>query len=64
MSLLLLGDSNVERSWLNARNDRDLLRGGVFVPVKQFDQIVAGFSSLLPSVSELYFLMLLSIIVE
>ena len=53
MSLLLLGDSYVERSWLNARNDRDLLRGGVFVPVKRFDQIAAGFSALQPSVRNL-----------
>ena len=54
MSLLVLGDSNVERSWLNVRNNRDLLRGATFVPVKRFDQIVVGFSSLLPSVSTIY----------
>ena len=47
----MLGDSNVERSWLNVRNNRDLLRGATFVPVKRYDQIVAGFSSVLPSVS-------------
>ena len=51
MSLLLLGDSNVERSWLNVRNNRELLHGAVFVPVKRFDQIVTGFNSLIPSVS-------------
>ena len=51
MSLLMLGDSNVERSWLNVRNNRDLLRGATFVPVKRYDQIVAGFSAVLPSVS-------------
>ena len=51
MSLLMLGDSNVERSWLNVQNNRDLLRGATFVPVKRYDQIVAGFSSVLPSVS-------------
>ena len=51
MTLLLLGDSNVERSWLNVRNNRELLRGAVFVPVKRFDQIVTGFNSLIPSVS-------------
>ena len=39
MSLLLLGDSNVERVWLNVRNNRELLRGAVFVAVKRFDRI-------------------------
>ena len=33
MTLLLLGDSNVERPWLNVRNNRDLLRTAVFVAV-------------------------------
>ena len=51
MSLLLLGDSNVERVWLNVRNNRELLRGAVFVAVKQFDQIHVGFQALHPSVS-------------
>ena len=46
----MLGDSNVERSWLNVRNNRDLLRGATFIPVKRYEQIVAGFSSLQPSV--------------
>jgi len=51
MSLLLLGDSNVERVWLNVRNNRDLLRGALFVAVKRFDQLLAGFQALHPSVS-------------
>ena len=51
MSLLLLGDSNVERVWLNVRNNRELLRGAVFVAVKRFDQIQPGFQAIHPNVS-------------
>ena len=59
MSLLLLGDSNVERVWLNVRNNRDLLRGALFVAVKRFDQLHAGFQALHPSVSIKHLLRLL-----
>lgn len=55
MSLMLLGDSNVERVWLNVRNNRELLRGAVFAPVKRFDQLQAGFQALVPSVSIHFF---------
>ena len=51
MSLLLLGDSNVERVWLNVRNNRELLRGAVFDAVKRFDQIQPGFQAIHPNVS-------------
>ena len=51
MGLLVLGDSNVERAWLNVRNNREMLRGAVFVPVKRFEQIQTGFQALIPSVS-------------
>ena len=61
MSLLVLGDSNVERSWLNVRNNRDLLRGAVFVPVKRYDQIVTGFSSMISSVSSYLFMILIHV---
>ena len=61
MSLLVLGDSNVERSWLNVRNNRDLLRGAVFVPVKRYDQIVTGFSSMMSSVSSYLFMILIHV---
>ena len=54
MTRLLLGDSNVERPWLNVRNNRDLLRTALFVAVKRFDQIQAGFSSISPLVSRIY----------
>ena len=59
MSLLLLGDSNVERVWLNVRNNRDLLRGAMFVAVKRFDQLHTGFQALHPSVSNKQLLELL-----
>ena len=51
MSLLLLGDSNVERIWLNVRNNRELLRSGLFVAVKRFDQLQISFQSMTSSVS-------------
>lgn len=51
MSLLILGDSNVERAWLGVRNDRELLRTATFVPVKRIDQLQTGFQALTASVS-------------
>ena len=51
MSLLLLGDSNVERIWLNVRNNRELLRTGLFIAVKRFDQLSSGFQAVTSSVS-------------
>ena len=51
MALMLLGDSNVERVWLNVRNNRELLRSAVVFSVKRFDQVQSGFQALVPSVS-------------
>ena len=51
MALMLLGDSNVERVWLNVRNNRELLRNAVVFSVKRLDQIQSGFQALVPSVS-------------
>ena len=56
MALLLLADSNAERIWLSVRNNRELLRTAIFVPVKRYDQMQAGFQAILPSVSILVFL--------
>ena len=56
MALLLLADSNSERIWLSVKNNRELLRSAIFVPVKRFDQMQAGFQTILPSVSILVFL--------
>ena len=50
MSLLVLGDSNVERSWLGVRNNRELLRTALFVPVKRVEQIQVGFQAVTASV--------------
>ena len=51
MSLLVLGDSNVELAWLHARNNREMLRTAIFVPVKQIDQLQPSYQSITPSVS-------------
>ena len=51
MALMLLGDWNVERVWLNVRNNRELLRNAVVFSVKRLDQIQSGFQALIPSVS-------------
>ena len=51
MSLLVLGDSNVERAWLGVRNNRELLRTATYVPVKRIDQIQSGFQAVTASVS-------------
>ena len=50
MSLLVLGDSNVERAWLSVRNNRELLRSAVFVPIKRIDQLAAGFQAMTSAV--------------
>ena len=50
MSLLLLADSNVERIWLNVRNNRELLRTAIVVAVKRVDQMQPGFQAIVPSV--------------
>ena len=55
MALLLLADSNSERIWLSVKNNRELLRSAIFVPVKRFDQMQAGFQAILPSVSIIVF---------
>ena len=51
MSLLLLADSNAEKIWLNVRDNREMLRTAIFVPVKRLDQLQMGFQAMLPSVS-------------
>ena len=51
MSLLLLADSNVERIWLNARNNREKLQTAIYVPVKRADQLQQGFLAMQSSVS-------------
>ena len=52
MSLLLIGDSNVERIWLSVRNNREHLRSATFVPVKRLDQVPSCFQAITPSVSQ------------
>ena len=56
MAMLVLGDSNVERVWLNVRNNRELLRSAVFTAVKRFDQLQSGYQSMLPTVRFCYLL--------
>ena len=51
MSLLLIGDSNVERIWMHVRENREHLRSAVFVPVKRIDQLSTGFQAITASVS-------------
>jgi len=51
MSLLLIGDSNVERIWMHVRENREHLRSAIFVPVKRMDQLPAGFQAITASVS-------------
>ena len=55
MSLLVLGESNVERAWLSVRNNRELLRSAVFVPVKRIDQLQAGFQAMTSNVRLIIF---------
>ena len=50
MSLLLIGDSNVERIWMHVRENREHLRSATFVPVKRIDQLATGFQALTASV--------------
>lgn len=49
--LLFLGDSQVERVWNHVRGDRDLLRTGLFFPVKSRKAMDAGFKALKSNVS-------------
>ena len=51
MSLLLIGDSNVERIWLHVKENREHLRSATFVPVKRVDQLPTGFQAITASVS-------------
>ena len=51
MSLLLIGDSNVERIWLHVKENSEHLRSATFVPVKRVDQLSAGFQAITASVS-------------
>ena len=54
MSLLLIGDSNVERIWLHVKENREHLRSATFVPVKRIDQLSTGFQALTASVGLIY----------
>ena len=54
MSLLLIGDSNVERIWLHVKENREHLRSAVFVPVKRIDQLSTGFQAITASVSKFW----------
>ena len=54
MSLLLIGDSNVERIWLHVKENREHLRTALFVPVKRIDQLSTGFQAITASVSEVW----------
>ena len=54
MSLLLIGDSNVERIWLHVKENREHLRSATFVPVKRVDQLSTGFQALTASVGFAY----------
>ena len=51
MSLLLIGDSNVERIWLHVKENREHLRSATFVPVKRVNQLPTGFQAITASVS-------------
>ena len=51
MSLLLLADSQIERVWLNVRNNREAYRSAIFIPVKNHDQMLIGFQGIQSSVS-------------
>ena len=51
MTLLVLGDSQVERVWNHVRGDREQLRAGYFYPVKNRSSVLNGFKSIKPNVS-------------
>ena len=51
MSVLLLADSQVERVWPNVRNNREAYRTAIFIPVKNFDQMLSGFQGITATVS-------------
>ena len=48
--LLILGDSQVERVWNHVRGDREQLKTGFFVPVKNKKAMLNGFKSIKPTV--------------
>ena len=58
MSLLLLADSQIERVWLNVRNNREAYRSAIFIPVKNFDQLLNGFNSIQSTVSLIFALVM------
>ena len=55
MSVLLLADSQVERVWPNVRNNREAYRTAIFIPVKNFDQMLSGFQGITATVSFKFF---------
>ena len=58
MSLLLLADSQIERVWLNVRNNREAYRSAIFIAVKNFDQLLNGFNSIQSTVSLIFALVM------
>ena len=50
-SLLILGDSQIERVWNNVRNNRDILKAAQYFPVKQRQTMMAGFQAIRPTVN-------------
>ena len=56
VSLLILGDSQVERVWNHVRGDREQLKTGYFVPVKNKKAMLNGFKSIKPTVIILHML--------
>ena len=55
MALLLLADSQLERVWPNVKNNREAYRTGIFIPVKNFDQMLSGFQGITATVSFKFF---------
>lgn len=56
VNLLILGDSQVERVWNHVRGDREQLKTGYFVPVKNKKAMLNGFKSIKPTVIILHML--------
>ena len=54
MALLLLADSQLERVWPNVKNNREAYRTGIFIPVKNHDQMLIGFQGIQSSVSSFF----------
>ena len=46
MSLVIIGDSQVERVWRNVRQNREILQTAVYAPVKRFAQLHDGLKAM------------------